>query len=181
SGPRRTAKRSWMFMDKIALELITLLREMLEAQRRLLAIAMGRRQAMQAYEMERLHAFAEQEKAETERSAQLEKKRTDLAVGFRQETLRMGQGNVPFSVSEIAKRCQEPAKSQLLVLAAELKSVVEQVERHMRINAKISDAVVKGISRVLKVVTGMAQHAGLYMRNGRKAAVAGIHLLEVTA
>ena len=28
---------------------------------------------------------------------------------------------------------------------------------------------------------GLAQHAGLYMRNGRKAAMHGIHLLEVTA
>ena len=29
-------------------------------------------------------------------------------------------------------------------------------------------------------MTGLAQHAGLYMRNGRKAALKGIHLLEVT-
>ncbi|HVX86036.1 MAG TPA: flagellar export chaperone FlgN [Phycisphaerae bacterium] len=168
-------------MDKLAQELINLLREMLESQRRLLAIALGRRQAMQAYDMERLNGLGEQEKAETERGTELEKKRTDLAVRFRQETLRMGQAAAKFSVSEIAGRCQEPAKSQLLIVAAELKAVVEQVERHMRINAKVSEAVVKGISRVLKVVTGMAQHAGLYMRNGRKAAVAGIHLLEVTA
>lgn len=169
-------------MDKLALELINLLREMLESQRRLLAIAINRREAMQAYDMDRINALAEQEKTETQRGAQLEQKRNDLAIRFRQETIRLGMGAaVPFSVSEITKRCQEPARSQLLVTAAELKSVVEQVERHTRINAKISEAVVKGISRVLKVVTGIAQHAGLYMRNGRKAAVSGIHLLEVTA
>jgi hypothetical protein len=81
----------------------------------------------------------------------------------------------------VAKRVNEPVRSQLLATAAELKAVVEKVDRHTRINAKVSDAVVKGMARVLKVVTGMAQHAGLYMRNGRKAAVAGIHLLEVTA
>jgi hypothetical protein len=58
---------------------------------------------------------------------------------------------------------------------------VEQVERNTRINATISETVVKGLAKVLKVVTGLAQHAGLYMRNGRKAALHGIHLLEVTA
>ena len=35
--------------------------------------------------------------------------------------------------------------------------------------------------KVLKVMTGLAQHAGLYMRNGRKAAIRGIHMLEITA
>ena len=63
----------------------------------------------------------------------------------------------------------------------QLKALVEQVERNTRINATVSETVVKGLARILKVVTGLAQHAGLYMRNGRKAALHGIHLLEVTA
>jgi hypothetical protein len=66
-------------------------------------------------------------------------------------------------------------------LAAQIRIVAEQVERNNRINATVSDALVKGLARVLKVVTGLAQHAGLYMRNGRKAALHRIHLLEVTA
>jgi hypothetical protein len=59
--------------------------------------------------------------------------------------------------------------------------VVEQLDRHTRINAKVSETVVKGLAKVLRVMTGMAQHAGLYMRNGRKAALRGIHMLEITA
>ena len=59
--------------------------------------------------------------------------------------------------------------------------MVEKVERNQRINATVSEAVVKGLAKVLKIVTGLAQHAGLYMRNGRKADLRGIHLLEVTA
>src|SRR4029079_14619364 len=89
--------------------------------------------------------------------------------------------NVDPTVTEVARRIGEPLKTQLLATAGELKQVVEQLERSTRINATISDAVVKGLARVLKVVTGLAQHAGLYMRNGRKAAMHGIHLLEVTA
>ena len=92
----------------------------------------------------------------------------------------MGQGVEP-SVSEIVKRCGEPAKAQLLGLAGQLRAVVGEVDRTTRINAKISETVVKGLAKVLKIVTGLAQHAGLYMRNGRKAAMKGIHLLEVTA
>ena len=85
-------------------------------------------------------------------------------------------------VSEIAKRCGEPAKTELLVVASEIKAVTEQLEQNMRVNAKISESVVKGLAKVLKVgMTGLAQHAGLYMRNGRKAALRGIHMLEITA
>ena len=68
-----------------------------------------------------------------------------------------------------------------LMARAQIKASVELVERNTRINAAISDGVVKGMAKVLKIVTGLAQHAGLYMRNGRKAALHGIHLLEVTA
>ena len=68
-----------------------------------------------------------------------------------------------------------------LALAGQIRQIAEQVERNNRINATVSEAVVKGLAKVLKVVTGLAQHAGLYMRNGRKAALHGIHLLEMTA
>ena len=97
-----------------------------------------------------------------------------------QFTNLLGRG-VEIKVSEIAKRCGEPAKTELLVVAAEIKAVTEQLDRNMRVNAKISESVVKGLAKVLKVMTGLAQHAGLYMRNGRKAALRGIHMLEITA
>jgi hypothetical protein len=164
-------------MDKLVTELLSLLREMLESQQRLLTIAMARQDAMRAFDVERLNALTDQEKGETDRAGDLDRKRKDVTSRLRNELGR----NVPPTVTEVAKRVNEPVRSQLLATAAELKAVVEKVDRHTRINAKVSDAVVKGMARVLKVVTGMAQHAGLYMRNGRKAAVAGIHLLEVTA
>ena len=84
-------------------------------------------------------------------------------------------------MTEIAKLCGEPTKTQLLCVAVELKDVVQKLNQHTRINATVSESVVKGLAKVMKVMTGMAQHAGLYMRNGRKAAIRGIHLLEITA
>ncbi len=48
-------------------------------------------------------------------------------------------------------RVAEPLKSQLLALAAEIKTVVEQVERNTpRINASVSDTVVKGLAKGLE-------------------------------
>ena len=163
-------------MDKLVTELMELLREMLGSQQRLLAIATGRREAMRAFDVERLNVLSEQEKTETDRAGDLDRKRKDVTSRLKNE---LGRG-VPPTVTEVAKRLEDPARTQLLMLAAEVKQVVEQVDKHTRVNAKVSEAVVKGMARVLKVVTGMAQHAGLYMRNGRKAAVAGVHLLEVT-
>ena len=164
-------------MDKLVIELLGLLREMLAGQDRLLKLAVARREAMRAFDIGRLETLAEQERAEGARMAELDRRRQGLVGQFRAV---LGKGVEP-TVTEIARRVNEPAKSQLLGLAARLKETVEQLERNTRINATVSETVVKGLAKVLKVVTGLAQHAGLYMRNGRKAALHGIHLLEVTA
>jgi hypothetical protein len=166
-----------MFMDKLVLELINLLTEMLLTQQRLLQIATARQEAMRSFDIERLNTLLEQERTETQRAESYEQRRTTLVGQFKNI---MGK-NTPASITEIAKRANDPMKSQLLGLAGQLKSVVEQVDRTTRINARISETVVKGLAKVLKIMTGLAQHAGLYMRNGRKAAMKGIHLLEVTA
>jgi hypothetical protein len=164
-------------MDKLVTELLSLLRDLLAGNERLLKLALARRQAMRNFEIDRLEMFVEQEKTELTNLVSLDRRRQLLVPQFR---AHLGRGIEP-TVSEIARRVSEPARSQLLGLAAQIKTVLEQVERNTRINATISDAVVKGLAKVLKVVTGLAQHAGLYLRNGRKAALHGIHLLEVTA
>lgn len=164
-------------MDKLVSELLNLLREILASQQRLLQIAVARQEAMRVYEIEKLNVLIEQEKIETQKAETFANRRRVLMNQF---TNVLGRG-VEIKVSEIAKRCGEPAKTELLVVAAEIKAVTEQLDRHTRMNAKISESVVKGLARVLKVMTGLAQHAGLYMRNGRKAAIRGIHMLEITA
>jgi hypothetical protein len=163
-------------MDKAVQEMIALLREMLQSQQRLLQIAVLRQEAMRSFDIERLNSLSEQERTETQNAAGFDNRRTSLVFQFRQ----MFGSDVYPGVSEIAKRSSEPGRTQLLSLAAQLKLVVEKLDRHTRINAKVSETVVKGLAKVLKVMTGLAQHAGLYLRNGRKAALRGIHLLEVT-
>ncbi len=164
-------------MDKLVTELLGLLREMLAGQERLLKLALARREAMRTFDIAKMEMLTGMERAETAGMANLDKRRAVLVGQFRGV---LGKGVVP-TVTEIARRVNEPAKSQLLGLAAQVKEMLEQLERNTRINATISETVVKGLAKVLKVVTGLAQHAGLYMRNGRKAALHGIHLLEVTA
>jgi hypothetical protein len=164
-------------MDKLITELLKLLRELLAAQQGLVTLALARRDAMRTFDVERLNMLSAREHAEMQALGQLESRRKALVAQFRTFLGR----NVEPTVSEIARRAQEPARSQLLAVAAQIKEAVEQLDRNTRINASVSEAVVKGLAKVLKVVTGLAQHAGLYMRNGRKAALHGIHLLEVTA
>jgi hypothetical protein len=164
-------------MAKLVTELLTLLRELLAGQERLLGLALARREAMRTYDLARLETVAGLERVETAQMAELDKKR--IALMGQMRTV-LGAGTA-VTVTEVARRAEEPVRSQLLGLAAQLKETVEQLERNTRINATISETVVKGLAKVLKVVTGLAQHAGLYMRNGRKAALHGIHLLEVTA
>jgi hypothetical protein len=164
-------------MDKVIGELLNLLREILANQQRLLQIAMARQEAMRVYDLGRLNSLTEEEKVEAQRAEGLVVRRR---VVLHQLQNVLGR-QVEMKVSEIAKRCGEPAKTQLLGLAAEIKTVTEELDRRTRMNAKISETVVNSLAKVLKVMTGLAQHAGLYMRNGRKAALRGIHMLEITA
>jgi hypothetical protein len=165
-----------MFMDKLVNELLKLLGDLLAGQQRLLAMALARRDAMRSFDVSRLEALTEQQRTEMQAMTALDLRRKAIVASFK-PLLR----GVEPTVTEISRRAGEPQRTQLLALAAQIKTAVEQLERTNRINATVSDTVIKGLAKVLKVVTGLAQHAGLYMRNGRKAALHGIHLLEITA
>src|SRR5262245_37663154 len=141
-------------MDKLFNDLLSLLRELLAGQERLLKLALARREAMRICEVDRLALLAEHERTELQNLAALDRRRQALIPQFKAHLVR----GVEPTVSEIAKRAAEPMKSQLLGLAAQLKETVHQVERNTRINATVSEAVVKGLAKVLKVVTGLAQH-----------------------
>lgn len=162
-------------MDKLVAELIELLESLLAAYTRLVAIATARREAMGAFDTAMLNKLLEREHKEIAECQLLEQRRRNLVEGFKRELGR----NIEPTTTEIARRSPEPLKSRILVLSAQIRKTVETLDRNNRINQRASQAVVGAIGRVMKVVTGLAQHAGLYMRNGRKAALRGIHLLDI--
>src|SRR4051812_39500569 len=120
-------------MDKLVLELVNLLREMLLTQQRILQVALARQEAMKAFDVERLTALIEQERIEAARAENFDRRRQILVQQFKAV---LGPKFEP-TVSEIARRCSDPRKSELLGLAGQLKAVVEQVDRLTRINAKV--------------------------------------------
>lgn len=164
-------------MDKPANDMIELLRELLEAHERLLAIATARQEAMRTYDVSALNTLLDRERQETAALETLELRRKQAIAQYR---ATMGL-SAELTVSEMAKRTGEPQRTQLLAISGKLKGVMERLERINRVNAKVSSAVIASIGKVLKVITGMAQHAGLYMSNGRKATMKGIHLLDAVA
>ena len=164
-------------MDKLAGQMVELLKDLLGVQERLLTLALARQEAMRAYDMGAMNGLLERERGELAAMESVEKRRTVLVEACRRV---MGRGANP-TTSEIAGMCKEPTRTQILVLSGKSRGVIAKLERANRINVKVSTAVVASISRVLKIVTGIAQHAGLYMSNGRKASVHGIHLLDAVA
>jgi flagellar biosynthesis/type III secretory pathway chaperone len=162
-------------MEKLAQEMIALFQELLAAHERQLSLAQARQAAMRAYDMPSLSGLLEREEIESRNIERLDLKRKDLV-----SRLRRVLGIEP-NASAVASKVAEPFKSQLLGLAAKLRMTLEQIERINRTNAKISQAVITSLSKVLKIITGVAQHVGLYTRAGRKATLAGIHMLEITA
>jgi hypothetical protein len=161
-------------MDKLATDLLDMLRGTKAAHQRLLAIANLKLDAMRTYDVDALLELAERERQELLATDQLELARRALQ-GRLATALRPAEA----TTSNLAARLSEPRKSQLLVAAAELREVIERLARTNRMTSKISLAVVQSVGKVLKIVTGIAQHAGLYSRNGRKAAVQGVHVLDI--
>jgi hypothetical protein len=162
-------------MDKLVAELIELLGELQAAYSRLVAIAENRRDAMRSLDAQLLTRLLEREAREIVRCQQLELSRKDLVERFKRELGR----HIQPSTTEIARRCPEPLKTQILVRAGQLRQTMEQLDRSNRINHRASQAIIGAIARMMKAVTGLAQHAGLYMRNGRKASIRGVNLLDI--
>jgi flagellar biosynthesis/type III secretory pathway chaperone len=163
-----------MFMDKLVAEMIDLLTLMQQTHDRLLAIATARQDAIKTFDAEGLNALLERERKELVTAQSLDQRRRNL-LGRLQPLL--GRGVTP-TTSLIAARCNEPQKTQLLILSGQLRATIEKLDRVNRINSKVSQSVVASFAKVMSIITGVAQQAGLYMRNGRKAAISGIHLLD---
>lgn len=161
-------------MDKLATELLNILRGTKAAHERLLALANQKLDAMRTYDVELLIKLTEREREELLAAEQLEAARKSLVI-------RLAAALKPAepTTSNVAARVADPLKSQLLIAAAELRVVVERLTKANRLTGKISVAVVQSVAKVLKVFTGIAQHAGLYGRNGRKSALQGVHVLDI--
>jgi len=159
-------------MDKLAEELIELLALLLQTHGRLLAIACARQVAIKTFDASGLNVLLERERVEVATAQSLELRRRNLLS--RLQPL-LGRG-IPATTSEIAGRCGEPAKTRLLVLAGRLREVVTELDTTNRINAKVSQTVVGSLARVMQIITGVAQQAGLYLRNGQKRGISGIHV-----
>ena len=161
-------------MEKLAQEMLAMLRATKTAHERLLAMANLKLDAMRTCNVDELLSIAERERQELLTVEQLELSRRNLMA-----RLSTALRPLPATTSSMASQVNEPLKSQLLVAAAELRTLVEQLARVNRVTSKISLAVVHSAAKVLKVITGIAQQAGLYGRTGRKAAVQGVHLLDI--
>src|SRR5579862_1435721 len=104
-------------MDKLAAELLLLLRQILASQQQLLQLALLRRDAMRTFDIQRLEMLMQQEKAAAQNLTALDRRRQNLLPPIRALLGRQVEANV----TEIARRCQEPLKSQLLTLAAQVR------------------------------------------------------------
>ena len=157
--------------------MIELLEAMLQAHERILALATARYEAMRAFDMPSLTGLMAREEQEVQALTDLEKRRKEVTAQFRAV---LGP-RVEITTSEIARRADAATRERMLALSGRLKAVIEKIDRINRINSKVSGSVLQSLSRVVRVITGMAQHAGLYMKNGRKASLRGVHMLDATA
>jgi hypothetical protein len=161
-------------MDKLVMELIALLQKLLLAHQQLIELAGQRQMAMKTFDIPKLEKLVLREDSLTESLVVLDAERRGLIA-----RIKPLLGKFEPTITHIAARCPQPQKDQLLALAAALRGAIEQFSKTQKTNQRITQAVVANFAKVLRVVTGLAQQAGLYTRRGQKAALRGIHTLDL--
>lgn len=164
-------------MANLVEQMIVLLGDLIASHDRMYSLAMARHDAMKAYDVEAMQSLMGKEQIEAHQLAELEKRRVELIRDFRGVLGRKAVINT----TEIAKHAEPEDREKLLALAGKLRESIEKLDRLNKLNGRISAAVVNSIARVLKAITGMAQHAGLYKSNGKKMAVGKIHVIDAVA
>lgn len=164
-------------LEKIAGDLEVVLREMVEAQGRLLSELRGKRLLLRSGDREGLVAACERENGVLRRISELERARLEL-IGEATGLLADGAAK-PLSLREIAERVGEPGRGRLLVLRERLRELIEVSRAEAAVAKRVSEALGRHMQGVVQTIGGM--FSGTYGRPGRSQGVFAVSTFVTTA
>lgn len=152
-------------LPRLCESLENVLRAQLETYQRLLGCVERKRLAVRQADIHAIGALAKQEAPLLARIQELERQRLQLAQQLT-VALRSGQA-APLKAAEIAPLVGDSLGAALIVLAAELKKVITQVQRETGIVRTAIDTLSKHMAGIVHTVGSALSRTQVYSRGGR--------------
>jgi len=166
--------------DKRLKELTVLLADMSRLHQKLLEAVRHKLEAIRGADAEAMHRAARQE-GELARRIKDQEGLRQLLMEELGEELGLASAQVrKLTVSELAARVAEPVRSRLTVLGAELRKCATEIARLNRVNAVVSQEMLKHFRTVYDTVTRGTVTRDFYGRTGRPQRGTPLALIDTT-
>lgn len=151
-------------MERELNQLEQVLREQLAAHEHMSALLDQKLAALRRADHAQVARLAQEENAQVQRLAELEKQRLNLVAGL---TLAVEPGAPePMRMAQLAERLQEPVRGKLLVLRAELRKRMEEVQKRAAVARRAAETLVLHMQGLMQSITGALAGVSTYGRAG---------------
>ena len=145
--------------------LMRMLAHQFEAYKKLLSCIEQKRQAIRSADIDGIMSLCKVENTIVRRIGDIEKKR--LALVGRITGQLAPDADKPLSPSEIGDLIDEPQRTELTTLAAQLRETVLTVRKESSIVKSAADALSLHMSGIMQTINSALSRVGVYERRGR--------------
>jgi hypothetical protein len=154
--------------------LVQQLQELRELHEHLLLVVRGKQRAMRSGDMNSLASWSAREQVLIERIQIVDKNR-------QAETQELGKAlglGQTLTLTALANQFEEPERSQLLALAAAIRSTAEQIYQINQVNDAVTREILNCFAQMQRQITAAHCDIGLYDPNGRKQLGSHLNILD---
>jgi hypothetical protein len=173
-------------VDMLARDLVRLLQDLLGLHTELAGHLREKLEAVRRADANRIQTIAARQAALVARGAEREGLRRQLT---RKLVEALGQSGIKSEEPEgaeasrvklttLAEHLPEPRRSQLLGVAAGLRSVLEEIERLRAVDRRVTEEMLRHLGEVFAVITGGKIVSDTYSRQGHREGVKGANVFE---
>jgi FlgN protein len=160
-------------VQRMILDLETLLQQMIVEHGKLLKLVEGQQSAMKVLNLKAMDEATNLQEAGRLRIAALEQKRRTLVIQVAKALRLSGEPRIPQLAEIFPDR-----KPTLLKLRDELRNLIGQIAKKNYVGGKLAGAVLGHLNTAIRLLAGAVEHAGLYTRSGVPRMASRIGVME---
>jgi hypothetical protein len=167
-------------MDKVLLQLETVLTAEIAAHERLLKLLHQKLSALRRADHEKVADCCQQENQQIQTIGELEKERLTQVAALTQ--IVAPQAPQPLRMSQLAEHLPEPARGRLLVLRQQLRGQIEQVRQESAIARRAAESLLAHMQGLVRTIGSVMNGGATYGRTGAPPrSVSAISTFQATA
>lgn len=151
-------------MDELLDQLDDSLRRMHAEHEQLLALVQRKKQAIASAQSDLVQDCCQRENVHVQQIAELEKQR-QLQVGQLTAAWEPNAAE-PLRLTDIAERCEEPRRGQLLVRQQQLRELMQQIKDENAVAKQATESLLGHVKGVMRMVADAVAGSGVYGSDG---------------